>query len=227
VNKEDNIEIINVSKPPYGGWGGIKICGMKDPENIRAVAALNPDYMGFIFYSKSPRYAGALDPEVVGALSDTICKVGVFVNEPTSNVLAIATQYQLNAIQLHGNETPEECMALQKAGLKVIKALSVANVDDLTKADAYQTCCDYLLFDTKTPLYGGSGQQYDWTILNHYQGQLPFFLSGGIGLEDAERVCNFFHPKLHAIDVNSRFETAPGLKNTSALEFFIKETGQS
>jgi phosphoribosylanthranilate isomerase len=204
----------------------LKICGMKEAENIRAVAALNPDYMGFIFYSKSPRYAGVLDTEVVGALSDTICKVGVFVNEPTSNVLAIATQYQLNAIQLHGNETPEECMILQKAGLTVIKALSVSNANDLTAATAYEESCNYLLFDTKTPLYGGSGRQYDWTILSLYQGQLPFFLSGGIGLEDAERVRNFSHPKLHAIDVNSRFETAPGLKNTSALELFIKETGQ-
>jgi phosphoribosylanthranilate isomerase len=222
VNKDDNLDNTAVIKPPFEGWKGlIKVCGMKDPDNIRAVASLNPDYMGFIFYGKSPRYAGNLDPVVVSQLPEKICKAGVFVNETTENILAIAKRYHLNAIQLHGNETVDNCEALRKTGLTVIKAFSVASVNDLKAGDAYQKSCDYLLFDTKTSLYGGSGQQYDWAILSGYHGQLPFFLSGGISIDDAAAILQIRHPKLAGVDLNSKFEIHPGLKDVEILKKFM------
>ncbi len=201
----------------------IKICGMQQPENIKAVAALHPDYMGFIFYPKSPRFAGNLDPAIVKLLPNTICKVGVFVNESTENILATAFKYHLNAIQLHGEESPAICEAIRKEGLEVIKAFSVATTADLQATSLYQHACDFLLFDTKTPLFGGSGQQYNWEILQSYNGRVPFFLSGGIGAEDITRLVAFHHPLLHAVDVNSRFETSPGKKDVMALTHFINE----
>jgi phosphoribosylanthranilate isomerase len=201
----------------------IKICGMQQPENIKAVAAFHPDYMGFIFYPKSPRFAGYLDPAIVKLLPNTICKVGVFVNENTENILATAFKYHLNAIQLHGEESPAICEAIRKEGLEVIKAFSVATSADLQATALYQYSCDFLLFDTKTPLFGGSGQQYNWNILQSYNGRVPFFLSGGIGAEDITRLLAFHHPLFHAVDVNSRFETSPGKKDVIALTHFINE----
>lgn len=196
---------------------------MKDPENIREVVALQPDYMGFIFYSKSPRFVGELDPEIIKQIPESICKVGVFVNENAFNIFRIVQTYGLNAVQLHGKENPATCRILRRKRLKVIKVLSISDADDLLVAEDYQKCCDYLLFDTKTPLHGGSGQQYDWNILNNYTGRVPFFLSGGIGPEDAKRIKDFEHPKLQAIDINSRFETEPGTKDVKTLETFLNK----
>jgi phosphoribosylanthranilate isomerase len=201
----------------------IKICGMKQPENIKAVAAFHPDYMGFIFYPQSPRFAGNLDPAIVKQLPNTICKVGVFVNESTENILATAFKYHLNAIQLHGEESPDICETIRKEGLEVIKAFRVATTADLQATALYQQVCNFMLFDTKTPLFGGSGQQYNWNILQSYIGNVPFFLSGGIGAEDIQRLLAFNHPLLHAVDVNSRFETKPGEKNVMGLTHFINE----
>lgn len=201
----------------------IKICGMQQSENIKDVATFQPDYMGFIFYPKSPRFAGGLDPEVVAAIPTSICKVGVFVNENIENILATAFKYQLNAIQLHGNESPETCAKLRDTKLIVIKALSIASETDLEAASKYQENVDLLLFDTKTPLYGGSGQQYDWTILEKYHGYVPFFLSGGIGSNDTTRILHFHHPLLYGVDINSRFETRTGEKNIAALTAFMND----
>jgi phosphoribosylanthranilate isomerase len=201
----------------------IKICGMKDPANIQLVAELSPDFMGFIFYQKSPRFAGDLDPKWIQNLPSTICKTGVFVNETEDTIRSIVERYQLNAIQLHGNESPADCSLLQQQGLKVIKALSIATAEDFRVTERYYESCDYLLFDTKTPLYGGSGLQYDWSLLDHYTGILPFFLSGGISPDDAERIRSFSHPKLYAIDLNSRFESESGVKNEETLKQFINE----
>lgn len=194
---------------------------MKIPENITTVAALQPDYMGFIFYSKSPRFAGNLNFEVIKNLPAEICPVGVFVNTPIDIILQTTHRYGLRTVQLHGNETPTSCKILQDNNLFVIKAISISDASDLDLANDYQSCCDYLLFDTKTPLRGGSGKQYDWNILQNYMGDRPFFLSGGIGSEDAERILSFVHPKLKAIDINSRFETEPGVKNTETLKTFL------
>lgn len=201
----------------------IKICGMKQPENIRATAAIHPDYMGFIFYPKSPRFVGNLDPTIVKQLPNTICKVGVFVNESIENMLKMAFKYHLNAIQLHGEELPATCETLRKEGLEVIKAFNIATTTDLQHADLYQTGCDYLLFDAKTPFFGGSGKKYSWEILQSYTGRVPFFLSGGIGLDDIARIQKFHHPLWYGVDVNSRFETSPGEKNVKELNDFINQ----
>lgn len=201
----------------------IKVCGMKDPENIRDVISLHPDYMGFIFYSKSQRFVGELDPEILKQIPENICKVGVFVDENALNIFRIVQTYGLNAVQLHGKENPATCRILRRKRLKVIKALSVSKADDLLVTSDYQTCCDYLLFDTKTPLHGGSGQQFDWNILNSYTGRVPFFLSGGIGPDDAERITALSHPQLKAIDINSRFEIEPGRKDTKTLAAFLNK----
>jgi len=201
----------------------IKVCGMKDPENIRDIISLHPDYMGFIFYPKSQRFIGELNPETLKQIPESICKVGVFVNENALNIFRIVQTYGLNAVQLHGKENPATCRILRRKRLKVIKALSISEANDLLVAEDYQTCCDYLLFDTKTPLHGGSGQQFDWSILSSYTGRVPFFLSGGIGPDDAERITKLSHPRLKAIDINSRFETEPGRKDTKTLAAFLNK----
>lgn len=199
----------------------VKICGMKDTRNIAHVAELKPDYMGFIFYRESPRYAGGLVREALRSIPSGIVKTGVFVNETVNSILSTAEYYSLTAVQLHGNESPADCLLFRQHGLQVIKALSIAGEKDFAVAANYNNSCDYLLFDTKTPLYGGSGQQYDWNILKNYKGELPFFLSGGISPGDAERILEFSHPLMYGIDLNSRFEKAPGIKNMDALKSFL------
>ena len=226
MNKEDNIEIINVSKPPYGGWGGIKICGMKDPENIRAVAALNPDYMGFIFYSKSPRYAEPLDVEVLKSLPKRILKIGVFVNSSLEDILTVIKKYSLNGVQLHGTESEDICYTLRMAGLLVFKAFPVAEASDFDATERYEGICDFFLFDTKTKEYGGSGVKFDWRMLESYNGETAFLLSGGISADDADAIRAINHPKLTGIDLNSKFEVSPGEKNVELLQGFLKEIGK-
>ena len=199
----------------------IKVCGMREPENIREVAALKPDYLGFIFYERSPRYAGNLDPDIWHELPASIRKVGVFVNDKPETVLTTVRRYGLDIVQLHGDESPEICRRIRETCL-VVKAVGIAAQEDLQRAvENYDGVCDWFLFDTRTPLYGGSGKPFDWEILNAYPGITPFFLSGGIGPEDAERIARLNLPALYAIDLNSRFETAPGVKDAASLKTFI------
>ncbi|MDR3094950.1 MAG: phosphoribosylanthranilate isomerase [Bacteroidales bacterium] len=203
----------------------LKICGMRFPENIAEIAGLQPDYLGFIFYEKSPRYAGDLAPEVVRTLPANIQKTGVFVNAAENFIAETVEKYQLNLIQLHGNESLEICLAMRKIR-PVVKAISVETANDVVHAAVtYQNTVDYFLFDTKTPLFGGSGAQFDWSALTAYTGNTPFFLSGGIGADDAERLKTLQHLQLHAIDVNSRFETTPGMKDAAELRKFMWEIG--
>lgn len=197
----------------------IKVCGMRQPDNITEVAALQPDYMGFIFYEQSPRYAGALDP---CALPSTIRRVGVFVNAPLPEIIAIAKHYGLRTLQLHGSEPPELCETLRIKGYEVIKAFGIAAADDFAQTVPYEENCDLFLFDTRTPDYGGSGRRFNWTILNLYNGNTPFFLSGGISAADADELLKINHSKLYGIDLNSRFETEAGIKDAGSLERFIK-----
>ena len=195
----------------------IKVCGMREAENIREVEALGIDLMGFIFWPKSSRFVA--EPP---AYLPTRCKrVGVFVDEDIETVKRNADEYALDYIQLHGHESPDYCAQLQ--GMHLIKAISVSGLDDIVAYKAYEGLVDYFLFDTKCPSVGGSGQQFDWTFLSAYDGDTPFLLSGGIGLNDAERVKSFHHPKCIGIDLNSRFELAPGLKDVAALRQFINE----
>jgi len=202
----------------------VKVCGMRESFNVSDVAALKPDYIGFIFYFKSPRFVGILDERIFQYVRDHgIEPVAVFVNDSVESVMEKVSMYGFKCIQLHGHETPETCAALKAKGLKVLKAFSVADVSDLKKTFAYETCCDYFLFDTKTSLLGGSGCQFDWNILKEYAGTIPFFLSGGIGPEDAEKVRSFHHPMFYGIDLNSRFETQPAMKDAVLLQTFLNQ----
>jgi len=199
----------------------IKICGMKYSENIQAVVAMKPDFIGFIFYPKSPRFAEPLDAEVLNALPPAIKKIGVFVNESLENILTIAYKYKLDGVQLHGSELVGMCRELKRLGYTVIKAFPVAEAYNFKVTKAYEGVCDYFLFDTKTEGYGGSGVKFNWKMVNEYTGETPFLLSGGIAADDAEAIQKIDHPKFVGIDLNSKFELKPGLKNVSLLKEFI------
>ena len=198
----------------------IKVCGMREPENIRAVEALGIDLMGFIFWPPSSRYVG----EKPSYLPENCRRVGVFVDAALPDILAAVEDFRLDVIQLHGHETPEAIAAMKARipGVRIVKSLAVAGPEDLEQAEAYADVCDAFLFDTKGKLPGGNGRQFDWSVLQRYQGRLPFLLSGGIGPDDAQRIQAFDVPGCIGIDLNSRFETAPGLKDVEALKTFIE-----
>lgn len=194
---------------------------MKYPENIRQVADLQPNYMGFIFYAKSPRYADPLPADVLEQLPKNIRKIGVFVNEDLEYMLKTVFRYQLDGVQLHGAELESDCEKLKEAGLIVIKAFSVDEDFSFSVTKKYADSCDYFVFDTKTPAYGGSGQKFNWNVLENYQGTTPFLLSGGLQAGDEDEINQLNHPAFAGVDLNSKFELSPGLKNVSALELFI------
>ena len=200
----------------------VKVCGMREPENIEKVAQLGVDMMGFIFYPKSPRFASQSVART--AADKNVCRVGVFVNESVELISDKIQLFDLNAVQLHGNESRELCEQLHKQNglLKVIKAISVSTAGDIQKYKEYVGAVDYFLFDTKCKTVGGSGQQFDWQVLENYDGDVPFILSGGIGPEDVERIRNFHHPKCIGIDLNSKFEMEPGLKDVEMLKTFLE-----
>ena len=190
---------------------------MREAENIREVEALGIDLMGFIFWPKSKRYVS----EKPAYLPQKCKRVGVFVDEDIDQVKRIAEDFALDFIQLHGSESP--AYIFQLGGLHVIKAFNIATAEDLELTKPYDGLVDYFLFDTKATLPGGSGQQFDWNVLEAYDGATPFLLSGGIGPDDAERVKSYYHPKCAGIDLNSRFEIAPGLKDVNTMRSFIRE----
>lgn len=201
----------------------LKVCGMKYPDNVSAVAALAPDYMGFIFYKPSKRYCGAtLTPEFVKALPASIIKTGVFVNESLEEVLHICTAYGFKAVQLHGHETPEFCLSCKQAGLEVIKVFHVGEEMDWSMLEPYKKVADYFLFDTKTPEYGGSGNRFNWEILNEYDNEIPLFLSGGVDESILAELNTLQSVNIYALDVNSRFELEPGLKDVERIAIFAE-----
>lgn len=199
-----------------------KICGMRDPQNIGEVLTLQPDWMGFIFYPPSPRFV--VDPAVIGQIDfpATTLKTGVFVNENESVILETARLARLDAIQLHGKESPALCASLRAHGFQVLKAISTATSVDLRATNDYLEAVDYFVFDTATAGHGGSGKQFDWQVLENYTASTPFLLSGGVGPTDAARIASLQHPALAGIDLNSRFESAPGFKNFALLKEFIQ-----
>ena len=201
----------------------LKVCGLKYKDNIRAIAQLLPEYMGFIFYEDSSRFFNEHIPEI----PKTIQKVGVFVNASLDTIKRKIKTHQLQAIQLHGDETPEFCAELKKEAVTLIKVFSINNTFDFSSLSTYESVCDYYLFDTKGPLPGGNGYGFDLSILNNYPSTKPYFLSGGIGLDDVESIHTFFKTKAsthcYALDVNSKFEIEPGLKNITELEQFKNE----
>ena len=196
----------------------VKVCGMREADNIREVEQLGINLMGFIFWPRSSRYVS--EPP---AYLPTHCqRVGVFVNETAEQVRRIADAYALDLIQLHGQESPAYIQQLA-APQRIIKAFNIATPDDLQQTEPYAGVADYFLFDTKGKSVGGNGEKFDWTVLDAYQGETPFLLSGGIGPDDAARVLAFHHPKCVGIDLNSRFESAPALKHTDAISRFLEE----
>ena len=194
---------------------------MKDPENIKELLRLPIDMIGLIFYEKSPRYVGELDPGEFDIVPPNIQKVGVFVDESEEKMLDKKEQYGLQMLQLHGSESPALCKQLKDKGIRVIKAFRVEKSEDLEKIVRYESVCDYFLFDAQTPLYGGSGKKFDWRILASCPSKKPFFLSGGIDTDDYERVRQWNMPQLYALDLNSRFEISPGLKDIHRIRQFL------
>lgn len=196
----------------------VKVCGMRDSENIRAIEQTKADLMGFIFHPKSPRFVASL-PEYMPKKQK---RVGVFVNASLEQILAKAQKFSLEYIQLHGDEPPAFCSELKNRGLKVIRAQRIANTDDIIRAESYNIA-DLMIFDTKTELYGGSGKKFNWQLLENYKGCVPFLLSGGIRSDTFEEIKAFFHPQFAGIDLNSGFEISPALKDVGKLNNFIEK----
>jgi phosphoribosylanthranilate isomerase len=190
---------------------------MREAENIREIEALGIDLMGFIFWPKSNRYVS----ERPAYLPMKCKRVGVFVDASLEEIRQHADNYQLDLIQLHGHESPAFAEALKP--LSLIKAFNIANAEDLRQTEAYEGIVDYFLFDTKGKMVGGNGEKFDWSVLDSYHGETPFLLSGGIGPDDVEAVNGFLHPKCIGIDLNSRFELEPALKDIPKLRQFIKQ----
>jgi phosphoribosylanthranilate isomerase len=202
----------------------IKVCGMRHPENVIEISEIFPDYMGFIFYKRSKRFVGD-DPEeqIFKNIPDSIEKVGVFVDEDPRKIIETAHRYQIRTVQLHGNETGDYCNMIRLAGLRIIKAFGIGRNFNFDKLTAYLDVCDFFLFDTLTEGYGGSGKKFEWDILSKYNHNKEFFLSGGIGPQDAGDLKSLVHSQIHCIDLNSRFETASGLKDPGMIRKFINE----
>jgi len=249
MNKKNKHITENIPSPSERPRVRLKICGMKHPDNITQVAALQPDYMGFIFYNKSVRNFNTAIPKI----SDSIKKAGVFVDEDLNSVIDKINTYNLQAVQLHGSESPEycntlkrhyeerndevtssketDCLNLEKKSrnnetLEIIKVFSINSEFNFEVLKPYESVCDYFLFDTKGKLPGGNGYTFNWEVLNNYPSTKPFFLSGGVGINQIENIKKFQQSDAskycYALDVNSKFEIEPGLKNIEDLKEFKK-----
>jgi phosphoribosylanthranilate isomerase len=194
----------------------LKVCGMRDPANIAEVAALQPDYMGFIFYEKSPRFVG--DDFEMPAIPVGIKKVGVFVNETTEAIVNKVNRYKLDFVQLHGNESSAQCLDLKDQGVKIIKAFSVDKDFKFESVEPYANFVSYFLFDTKGKYFGGNATTFDWSLLQQYSLQIPFFLSGGISIDNVSDIHKIGTSKLHSIDVNSGVERSAGVKDLNKIK---------
>ncbi|MFT6871448.1 MAG: phosphoribosylanthranilate isomerase [Roseivirga sp.] len=192
---------------------------MRDSENIEQLLALKPDYMGFIFYGKSPRDAeDLLDQEVLRKFPEQTKKVGVFVNADLEEVKQKVNTYALDYVQLHGDESAEYVAELFAVGIKVIKAFSIGEAFDFAELNTYNPFVDFFLFDTKGKARGGNGEVFNWEILKGYNQEVPFFLSGGIDLENIDSLKALEDMNIHAIDVNSRFEIEAGVKDIERVK---------
>ena len=197
----------------------VKVCGMTEGENIREIEALGVDLMGFIFYPGSPRYVR----EVPSYLPRKAGRVGVFVDATREEILRRHDSFRFDYVQLHGSESPEFCSRLREQdGLRVIKAFGIADEDVRNTVAGYEGACDLFLFDTKTPGHGGSGQRFDWSIMDDYEEKTHFLLSGVLGLVTVATLHDFIYPYLAGFDLNSRFETAPGIKDPELMEIFLE-----
>lgn len=199
----------------------IKVCGMRYADNIREVSGIPVEYMGFIFYDRSPRCCRGIDPGILGSLPESVTPVMVSVDMPEEELLQLASLFGFGTLQLHGGEPPEMCRRLREQGFKVWKAIAAKSAESIRRAEDYADAADLFVFDTASSKYGGTGQKFDWEILNSYHLHVPFMLSGGIGLEDAAAVKAFSHPELIGVDLNSRFEVQPGRKDADRLARFV------
>lgn len=223
----------------------IKVCGMREPDNICAVSHLGIDFMGFIFWKESPRYVqniplrtGILPDKAAAGVTDSmkenrIKRVGVFVDEMPQDVITQVYNYHLDYVQLHGGESATYIDNLKHTlmpdvapDIRIIKALSIREADDVKRWREYEGHADMLLFDTKCTSVGGSGRKFDWSVLDAYDGDMPFLLSGGIGPDDADEVLAFRHPQCIGIDLNSKFEVSPAVKDVDKLKNFIEKIRQ-
>ncbi len=235
----------------------IKVCGMRDADNIKAVEQLDIDLMGLVFYPKSPRYVPMVRARsgnmpdysaerlatlkarlaeggvAAGSATTGVPRVGVFVDDMPQNIVTRVYNFQLDYVQLHGNEPRTTIDNLRRTldpdirpGIRFIKAISIERPEDVDRWREYDGAVDMLLFDTRCPQVGGGGHQFDWSALQRYDGDIPFLLSGGIGPDDADRIRDFHHPRWVGIDLNSRFETAPGVKDVDLLRNFINAIRQ-
>jgi len=200
----------------------VKVCGLNDVSNVTEVLQLQPHFMGFIFYDKSARNCTIANNVVRELKLGTTKKVGVFVNETREKLLQTVNDFGLDYVQLHGGESVAYCKELVASGLKLIKAFSIDDSFDMNDTDAFQFC-DYLLFDTKGKNPGGNGTQFNWGVLNNYKGAVPFILSGGLELKHLSSLQGIsqIYPLLSVLDINSKFEIKPGLKNIDLVGEFI------
>jgi phosphoribosylanthranilate isomerase len=224
MSEKINPQTTNSQQLPLRGLGGfgIKICGMRHPDNILEVGSLLPDYMGFIFWEKSARYFDGIIPD----LPKSIKKAGVFVNATLEEILEKIAKYDLQAVQLHGHESVAFCLELKNKiedKIEIIKVFSADESFDFEVLKPFEPICDYFLFDTKGKLPGGNGTTFDWKVLEKYPSTKPFFLSGGIGIEELDNVKQILKTNLpiYAIDINSKFEIEPGLKNIELITFMV------
>ena len=197
----------------------IKVCGMRDAQNILDIAALHPDMMGFIFFPASKRFVG--EGFDVPLLHDSIEKVGVFVDEKPEKIICTLKILGFQTAQLHGSETPGDCGLVRKAGFKVMKAFGLYEGFDWDNLVQFKPVTDCFLFDTKTSKHGGSGRKFNWKLLENYKLDHPFLLSGGIGPEDWAALSGFDYPQCIGFDINSGFETAPAVKDVSLVRQFV------
>jgi phosphoribosylanthranilate isomerase len=209
--------------PDYGFMSRklkIKVCGMKYNSNRQEIEKLPVDFLGFIFYPESKRFVG--NNAGPGLFDADRPKVAVFVDENIFEILGLVKNLGFGYVQLHGKENPDTCRILKKQGIQVIKAFNLNEEFDFSLLKKFNKSVNYFLFDTKTDLPGGSGEKFNWGLLEKYTGNIPFFLSGGIKPGDAEQIRQLNHPMLYGIDLNSGFEDSPGVKNYEALEKFLQ-----
>jgi phosphoribosylanthranilate isomerase len=200
----------------------IKICGMRDQENMRSVAALSPDFMGFIFYPESSRWVGE-DFEITSDFPMEVKRVGVFVNATTLEIIEKVSRHRLDFVQLHGEESVEQCEELKQQGVGIIKVFSVGNDFDFKKTHPYKNDVNYFLFDTKGNKYGGNGIAFDWSILKRYDLHVPYFLSGGLNQENSRTAIEMKLQQMVGLDFNSGVEISPGIKNAGIIEKLMQD----
>ena len=196
---------------------------MRYQQNINDVSCLPIDYMGFIFYKASPRFVAELDKKLLQHISQHIQTVAVFVNNSVEEICSIVKKYEFDLVQLHGKESVEDCKYLYEQNVNVIKAFSIDSNTSFSSIENYTPYCKYFLFDTATKLFGGSGVQFNWNLLENYVYETPFFLSGGISLENIEEALKINHPQLFGFDINSKIEDSAALKNIATAKQLIQK----